>query len=207
MIVSIYGRNNAGKTTLANMLVDKYNFVRLSFAGALREIVKSYFGIDNSWKTDTFWNMYSDKKYLTGVESLFSIINNANDIKYLMLNRVSKATTKRQAYRITMELVGTELFRNLILKDIWIAITVFNVFRYLGEGKNIVIDDMRFNNEYEVLSNLNAVFIKIVSPFEEPMGTHESQKYTDDFRKDYVIYNDGTKDDLFEKFKELNINV
>lgn len=205
MIISIYGRNRAGKTTLADMLVNEYDFVKMGFADPLRKIVKNYFGIDGSWKVNTSWKMYDDKKYLNGIITLFSMVNDSDNIKHLILDRVSKATTKYQAYRITMELIGTNVFRNLILKNIWIAVLVFKLFRHSGQGSNIVIDDMRFNDERDMLDSLNTIFIKIKSPFEEPNSGHESQKYIDGFKFDYMIDNDGSKKDLIKKFKDLNI--
>jgi adenylate kinase family enzyme len=205
MIISIYGRNKAGKTTLADTLINEYGFVRLSFADALREIVKSYFGIDVSWKTDLSWNMYVDAKYIDGINKLFSNINGSDDIKRLVFDRVSKATTRYEAYRITMELIGTEVFRNLVLKDIWVAVLVFNVFKHLGEGKSIVVDDMRFDEEYAIFDKLNAIFIRIISPFEEPDNGHESQKCIELFKSHYTINNNKTKKELLKKFKDLNI--
>jgi hypothetical protein len=64
---------------------------------------------------------------------------------------------------------------------------------------------MRFPNEFDVLNNLNTKFVRLTSPFEEPIGIHESQKYVSDFKADYVIVNDGTKEELLKAFKKLVI--
>lgn len=203
MILSIYGQNKAGKTTLANMLVSEYGFVRISFADALREIAYTFFGIDISWKTDEPWSVTYG--YLDRLGWLFSIIKDKNNIEKLMLDKIKHAKTKHQAYRITLELLGTEVFRNMVLSDIWCAIAVFNIIHFVSSGKNVVIDDTRFINEYNVLKNLNTVFIKITASFEESVGTHVSQKYISEFKEDYIIYNNGTKGDLFKEFKKLGI--
>jgi len=205
MIISIYGRIKAGKTTLSDMLVSEYGFVLLSFADALREIVKNYSGVDKSWKKNSAWNMHSDKKYIYGMNRLFSDIGDYYDVKMLFFDSVSKATTKHECYRITLELIGTEVFRNLVSKNIWVAILAFNTVKCLSKGKNIVIDDMRFDEEYSILNKLHSVFIKIESPFMESDNGHESQMYIDSFSYNYFINNDGTEKELLKKFKKLNI--
>jgi hypothetical protein len=199
MIISIYGRNRAGKTTLADMLVSEYDFIKISFADALREMTQLFFGINISWKTDEEWLV--DFGYLDGLDRLFSIVKDKNNIKQLMIDKIKYATTKNQAYRITLELLGTEVFRKMVLNEIWCAIVVFDVVSLAGDNEHIVFDDMRFPNEFEVLNNLNTKFIRIISDYEEPEGEHESQKYIESFKSDYVIYNNGTKKDLLEKFK------
>jgi hypothetical protein len=204
MIVSIYGRIGAGKTTLADMLVSEYGFVKVSFADALRKITQLFFGINVDWKTDEEWSV--DFSYLDGLDRLFSIVKDKNNIKQLMINKIKHATTKKQAYRITLELLGTEVFRKMMLNEIWCAIAVFDVVCLVGDNEHIVVfDDMRFLNEFEVLNNLNTTFIRIISDYEEPESEHESQKYIEGFKNDYVIYNNGTKKELLDKFKSMVI--
>jgi hypothetical protein len=200
MIISIYGKNKAGKTTLADMLVSEYGFVKLSFADALRTITQLFFEINTEWKTDEEWSV--DYGYLEGLDRLFSVIKDRDNVKQLMIDKIKHAKTKNQAYRITLELLGTDVFRKTVLNDIWCAVAVFDVVYRAGfEQHVIVFDDMRFPNEYKALNNLNTKFVRITSPFEEPVGAHESQKYVSGFKEDYVIYNNGTKEELLKKFK------
>ena len=203
MIVSIYGRNKAGKTTLADMLVSEYDFIKISFADALREIAQLFFGINTGWKTDEEW--LADSSYSYSLDRLFSIVKDKNNIKQLMIDKIKQARTKGQAYRITLELLGTEVFRKMVLNDIWCAIAVFDVVCLAGDNEHIVFDDMRFPNECKVLSNLNTKFIRLMSDYEEPEGGHESQKHIESFKNDYVIYNNGTKKELLEEFKDVVI--
>lgn len=203
MIISIFGQNKTGKTTLANMLASEYGFIKMSFADALRTITQIFFNIDTSWKTDEEWAVSYD--YLDGLDRLFSIVKDKNNIKQLMINKIKQARTKDQAYRITLELLGTDVFRDMVLYNMWCAMAVFDTVCRASFGQHVVFDDMRFPNEYKVLSNLNTKFVRIISDYEEPVGEHESQKYVEGFRNDYVIYNNGTKDDLLGEFNKLGI--
>ena len=44
MIIGICGLQSSGKDTLGNILVEKYGFKKLSFAGVLKDIVSILFG-------------------------------------------------------------------------------------------------------------------------------------------------------------------
>ena len=203
MIISIFGQNNSGKTILANMLASELGFVKLSFADALRTVAQIFFNIDISWKTDEEW--LADSSYSYGLDRLFSIVKDRNNIRQLMVNKIKQARTKDQAYRITLELLGTDVFRDMVLYNMWCAMAVFDTVCRASFGQHVVFDDMRFPNEYKVLSNLNTKFVRIISDYEEPVGEHESQKYVEGFKNDYVIYNNGTKDDLLGEFNKLGI--
>jgi len=205
MIISIFGQNKSGKSTLANMISKEYDFVHISFADSLREISKILFGVDTNWKTDDPWSVTFG--YMDGINWLFSIIKSNDNVKQLFINRIKKATTKGEAYRITLEVLGTDIFRNLVLDDFWCAVATFAIVKNVALGKDVVIDDARFNNEYKVLGNLNAIFIRLISPFEEPVGEHCSQKHVSGFKEDYILNNNGTKEELLNKFERLNLNV
>ena len=45
-IIAICGFQGAGKDTLANILIEKYGFVKLSFAGSVKDVASCIFGWD-----------------------------------------------------------------------------------------------------------------------------------------------------------------
>lgn len=55
VIIGIHGKARSGKTTAANYLIEKYGFMRMSFADALKEAANMIFGIPVE-------DLYSDKK-------------------------------------------------------------------------------------------------------------------------------------------------
>lgn len=206
MILSIYGRNQSGKTTLANMLVDECGFIKISFADALRKLVKSYFGIDTSWKVKESWDVF-DTNYFEQLDKLFSVIEDKKGIKEEIKIKIMKSTTRYAAYRTTLEMIGTEVVRDIVIDEIWVAVLAYDILYQTSKGNNIVIDDMRFKNEYNLLKKLNAKLIRITSPFEEADNGHRSQKYIEKFKYDYIIENNKTKKVLLNKFKELKLDV
>jgi hypothetical protein len=45
-IIAICGFQGAGKDTLADILVNNYGFIRVSFAGAVKDVASAIFGWD-----------------------------------------------------------------------------------------------------------------------------------------------------------------
>jgi len=55
VIIGIHGKARSGKTTAANYLIDKYEFIRMSFGDTLKEAANLIFNIPMT-------ELYSDKK-------------------------------------------------------------------------------------------------------------------------------------------------
>jgi hypothetical protein len=103
--------------------------------------------------------------------------------------------------RDVMQLLGTEWGRKLIHKNVWIK---------MWESKQrffpfVVVDDMRFPNEYEMVKKRGGILVKIER--EQATGQrrekHESEGALDSFYFDHVIKNDGTLDELYSKVLSL----
>jgi ABC-type dipeptide/oligopeptide/nickel transport system ATPase component len=90
-------------------------------------------------------------------------------------------------------------------KNIWINAFDHNFKKY--KNYNVVLNtDLRFIDEFNYLKQNDFKFIRIIR--QSQMGTHthvsETEQYkipNDDF--DFVIYNDGSLDDLKNKCKDL----
>lgn len=105
----------------------------------------------------------------------------------------SKWITIRQS----LQYVGTECARQFISNDIWINATLRN------PGK-IVISDLRFKREFDIISERGGILIYIDRP-DRYAGNHASERevlelYNSGMFK-YVIHNNGTLKDLFYKIK------
>lgn len=53
--------------------------------------------------------------------------------------------------RYAMQTLGTEWGRKLIGADLWVDVTRAQIVRALGEGYRVVLDDLRFPNEAELI--------------------------------------------------------
>lgn len=101
--------------------------------------------------------------------------------------------------RHIMQTLGTEWGRGHISEDVWVDIAEA---RCAESSKTVVIDDMRFPNEYERMVGLGAIKVRIDRPSlhqdcEEE--AHSSEGALDHHEFDFVITNDGSLEDLYSK--------
>lgn len=108
----------------------------------------------------------------------------------------------RMTPRKLLQLLGTDIGRNLIHQDIWVNST-------LNEIKNsnadvAVITDLRFKNELEKLQELQTVFIRINRKNTEK-NTHISETDLDTVNFKHRINNNKSYKDLVEQVKNILI--
>ena len=88
-------------------------------------------------------------------------------------------------------------------QDVWVKYLV-RIVRSLPKESNIVVDDLRFMNEYKVLKNEGFFIVRIVrevppSPFDD----HPSEKEVEQMPYDLLLQNTGTLDMLYEKLDKI----
>lgn len=100
--------------------------------------------------------------------------------------------------RYAMQTLGTEFGRKMIADDLWTSITLSSINAVDG---NVVITDLRFPNEYNLLKSMDAKMYRIERGLVNS-DLHESEKYiaTIPVR---VIKNDGTIEDLQNKILDI----
>ncbi len=180
MLIGIVGLIGSGKDTVAERLVDKYDFVRDSFAKSLKDAVSSMFNWDREMlegrgESSRYWREQPDKFWS---------------------ERFGKPVTPRWV----LQHFGTEVMRGQMYDGIWVDSCIG---RY--KGQNTVISDTRFVNEIKTIKAHGGKIICVKRgqlPTQKEMqekGAHKSEWDWLDSKFDYVIDNDGTKDDLYDK--------
>jgi hypothetical protein len=182
MNIGFLAKMGSGKTTCAEYITKNYNYEEVFFAKALKDVIQYLFKFTDEQlygsekqKTDEFWNI-----------------------------------SPRQA----MQFIGTELFRDQMDKlipgmsqDFWIKV----LERALSKDKNYVFSDCRMQNEIDFIKNRspgNGIVVKIIRPCIEKNKDDTSKHATEtgiDYVTgyDYIIINDGTKEELYAKLDEL----
>ena len=102
-----------------------------------------------------------------------------------------------------LQRLGTDAVRNCVHKDAWIIAAMTGY----GEGTNWIFTDVRFPNEAQAIKDKGGVIIRLnryppgVSP--KLMNLHESEISLDDWEFDYIIWNNGTLEDLKNQIREI----
>jgi len=154
--IAFSGKMQVGKTTSADYLVQRYGFIKLSFAGKLKEIAKDLW--PEQFECD-------------------------------------------QKPRKLLQDLGMKMRE--IDQDVWVNY-VLRIVRSLPKESNIVIDDLRFMNEYKALKNEGFVVVLVLRDVPpSPFGNHPSEKEVEQMPYDMLVLNTGTLDRLYEKLDKI----
>ena len=153
-LVGLHGDIGAGKDTVASYFV-QHGFQKESFASPLKDVTSTIFG----WP----------RALLEG------------DTVYSREWREAPSTWWAQQLgipdftpRLAMSVVGTDAFRNRVHKDIW----VLAMERRLALiPDNVVVSDVRYQNEADMIRRLGGTVIEVLRPGFE---SHNTQKVTCD---------------------------
>lgn len=116
--------------------------------------------------------------------------------------------------REILQLIGTEMFRDMISPDVWVNRTIDEVRSHLtmtyasGYPGGAVIADCRFLNEMRLVRDafgVNATFIFVHRPSVSRTDDHKSEAEIELCRAncDSEIVNDGSVDDLREELVRI----
>lgn len=203
MIIGLVGFIGSGKGTVGDILEQK-GFIKDSFAKPLKDACSVIFG----WP----------REMLEGDTEVSRKWREEPDVYW------SEKFGKSFSPRLALQLMGTEAGRNVFHEDIWV-ISLLN----RSKGKDVVVTDVRFQNEIKYIQDNGGVVIRVKRGNEpvwyqdalnvkagtgnmsyslsknnlKKLGIHQSETDWIGSDFDYVIENDGTITDLGNKVNEL----
>ena len=201
MIIGLVGLMGSGKDTAADFLVNFHQFRRDSFAAPLKDAVAAVFGWDRTLvegrtKQSRDWREQKDAWWS---------------------ERLNQDITPRWV----LQQWGTEVCRNSFHPDIWVASMEDRLRRTTD---SIVITDCRFPNEMRAIKQAGGFIVQIQrGPLPEwwdravtwnrgdNYGSHppltlphaSEWSWAGSLLIDHVIHNDGSPDDMYNKFNNL----
>ena len=185
-IIAICGFQGSGKDTLANILIKKYGYKKLSFGGTVKDVASIIFNWDRKMLEG---DSKESREWREKVDDWWS----------------KKLEIKNLTPRYILQQIGTDLFRNNFHKDIWINCLEKKLIDY----DKVVITDCRFPNELKILNKYNATIIQIyrgnlpewfndvkLGKKDPPKELHESETSWIKESSNYNILNNGTIEEL-----------
>lgn len=196
MFIGVVGFIGSGKGAVGDIL-SKFNFEKISFASHLKDVTSVMFGWDrNLLEGDTD----ESREFREEVDPFWS-------------DKLERKFTPRLA----LQLMGTEVGRNVFGENIWIH-SLENKIKDVS--KHYVVTDVRFQNEIDWIRKQKGILIEIrrgklplwynvageanngcqhsISIMKD-IEIHESEwKWINKQNVDHVVRNDGTLEDLRE---------
>ena len=192
-IIAICGFQGSGKDTLANILIKKYGYKKLSFGGTVKDVASIIFNWDRKMLEG---DSKESREWREKVDDWWS----------------KKLEIKNLTPRYILQQIGTDLFRNNFHKDIWINCLEKKLIDY----DKVVITDCRFPNELKILNKYNATIIQIyrgnlpewfndvkLGKKDPPKELHESETSWIKESSNYNILNNGTIEELENIIKNI----
>lgn len=179
MLIGILGYKFSGKDTTADYLVKKYNFKKIAFADPLKDTCRILFNFDED-------QLFGNKKET--IDPRWGI-----------------------SPRTAFQYIGTDIFRNKISEimpnvgnNFWVNLAIDNYkqIQKTNVKQNVVISDVRFQNEIDAIQNNGGIIIKIIRPSLQSNDMHASENISE-LSGDHEIYNDGTLENLYDKIDKL----
>ena len=192
MIIGICGFINSGKGTVADILVNNHDFVKLSFADTVKDATAAIFGWQRSMlEGDTAesreWRETPDEWW-------------------------SKRFGYEFSPRLALQMMGTEAGRDVFHPDLWI----YSLERKIELYPRVVIADVRFPNEIKFIQDRGGFVVRVkrgpdpewydvAKAANDPMFLHAPEAH-DELSKtvhysewawigqhfNYELYNDGS---------------
>lgn len=112
------------------------------------------------------------------------------------------AKAKDEVRRL-LQVMGTEVGRKLISEDVW----VWLLFNKIDTDERIVIPDVRFPNEAQMIKDKGGEIWRVNRHNHSPINNHISEHAMDNYIFERVVYNDKTLDELADEVFMIMHNV
>ena len=173
MLIGLTGNAGSGKDTVARYLESKYGFWSISFAGPIKDMICALLGCTREQLEDREWR------------------------EQPLSHEVFGAKSPRQL----MQTLGTEWGRHVVHKDIWVNKALETA--RLMSNPNIVITDVRFDNEAFAIHDDDGIVIRINRKDAQAVAAHASEAGVSGELIDHNLYNDSTFEALHFQIDEL----
>lgn len=199
MLIGLHAPARSGKDYIASYLIEKYGFKRYAFADILREAL---YNLNPTIITEL--NLVNkcpvmiEGKSVEGVcvEDYGESYLNAWYLQDIVDNQGWEEAKKISEVRSLLQRMGTEVGRELFGENFWVERTFNQIerdirFEDLYSNKaNVVITDVRFNNEAQSVWDFDGFIWKIDAGL-PPVNNHISDAGIDDEYISEVIDNKG----------------
>lgn len=183
-LIGLTGYARSGKDTIGSRLVNEHGFVRVAFADAVR---------------DATYTLNPQLSYDRDVWTVQEIVDQ---------HGWEWCKTHVPEIRRLLQVMGTEVGRGIFGESSWTDIAVRKIAEYanveslvVGVTAKVVVTDVRFANEADLIHDLGGQVWKVERSGFGPVNAHASEVL--DFEVDRIVDNNTDIKGLFSKVDAL----
>lgn len=105
--------------------------------------------------------------------------------------------------RNLLQTLGTEWGRDCVHQDLWLLLAKRRIAMYMKLGTPVVVTDVRFDNEAEMVRGLGGQVWHIYRKDAPGVAAHASEGGVTFAESDILVYNNGTLEELEELVNEI----
>lgn len=179
-IIGIVGKKGSGKDTAGEYLINKYGYVRFAFADQVKEVARALFNFND--------------------DQLNGTLKDKIDERYGLKPRQVFQRLGTEFGQFDIHKLFPEINNKISLRSFW---TIgFRDFCQKNLDKNIVVTDVRFKHEFQVIDELGGEFVKIERDG-LPNDIHLSENELANFEFERILDNNYQKVDLYSQIDIL----
>ena len=144
-----------------------------------------------------------------GIKTSFGNLLKEMILRAKLCNEEELWGKKTDFSRLMLQKIGTDIIRKQVDENFWVKemkCEIEQFIRYNPEDITIIIDDVRFLNEANLVKEYNGTLIKIFRPSlsrNEEKDQHASEIEQDKIIPDYTIINNGSTEDLKTRIDKI----
>jgi hypothetical protein len=187
MIIGLAGKKSSGKTTAANILKEKRKYTVLNYADALKGLCSDMFEIPMDYFTSEYRKEHETINIKLSRATIKEILKRSrvavySDKVFGLSDTI--AVTPRQL----LQLVGTDIFRKHVDTEYWVKLLEYKLDDFSSD--NIIVADVRFNNEAAMVQRNKGSVILIERPMNAiSLDSHASEQINIEYNYKIVNYN------------------
>lgn len=104
--------------------------------------------------------------------------------------------------RRAAQLLGTEYGREMINENLWALIAQNKIDRHIGDGRVVVVTDVRFENEAKQIKLQGGTIVRVNPDVIQAVSNHKSETPIPDIYVDYEVENSFKAPDGLQRFEK-----
>lgn len=197
MMIGLTGLAKSGKDTVGAYLMKEHEFQRIALADAGKRLAELVLDIPH-WDAEKFKNdpsVFVAVGYKNQPEPPSSFSEHDKELWQKQTPSQMWSPISELSYRHYLQRLLNNACKEVFGDDVWtnIALPVGGFYT----GRKIVVTDVRFNVEANRIKELGGKIVRIIRDEVAVNDTHISEIELQDIKPNYILYNNGSMEELF----------